>query len=258
MGQFLMIAGMAAAAGIASLAGGVVAARRPPSTLFSSISLGLAGGALLGAISFEMLPRARELAGLPMATGGLVVGVLLLYGFEFAVMRGEVAGEAAEQWAATERYHHWRRPWGDEVSVLAGGTAAEELIEGVSIGVAGVIEPGLALLIAASITLDNLTEGMAIGALAVEEGAEAGGERAIKWSSMIGISLFGSAAASWLFLRSVPDTALGALVAIGAGGMLYLTVTGLIPKAEQRHYLHSSALALTVGFVAIFVLAAHV
>lgn len=64
-----MITGMAAAAAVASLAGGVVAARRPPSTLFSSISLGLAGG-------------------------------------------------------ETERYHRRHRPWGDEVSVLAGGGTA--------------------------------------------------------------------------------------------------------------------------------------
>lgn len=181
-----------------------------------------------------------------------------MYGFELAVMRGAIAGEKAEQWPKTERYHRLRRPMGDEVSVLAGGTAAEELVEGVSIGVGGVIQPGLALLIAATIALDNFSEGMAIGALAAEEGAEVGRGRAIKWNGTIGISLFGSAMASWLFLRSVPDAALGTVVAVGAGGMLYLTVTDLIPNAEQRHYQHSSALALTVGFVVTFVLAAHV
>lgn len=41
------------------------------------------------------------------------------------------------------------------MTVLAGGTSAEELIEGLSIGVGTAIKPGLALLIALAIIIDN-------------------------------------------------------------------------------------------------------
>jgi ZIP family zinc transporter len=47
---------------------------------------------------------------------------------------------------------------------------------------------------------------------------------------------------------------LGALIAVGAGGMFYLCVTELVPEAELRHYQHSSALAAAIGFVTILVL----
>lgn len=36
--------------------------------------------------------------------------------------------------------------------------------------------------------------------------------------------------------------------------MFYLTVTDLLPEAEQRHYQQSAALAMATGFMTIFVL----
>jgi ZIP family zinc transporter len=55
------------------------------------------------------------------------------------------------------------KPRGGEVTVLAGGTSAEELIEGLSIGVGATINPGLALLIALASIIDNLAESLSIG-----------------------------------------------------------------------------------------------
>jgi ZIP family zinc transporter len=55
----------------------------------------------------------------------------------------------------------------------------------------------------------------------------------------------------------VSDDLLGLLIAIGAGGMFYLSVTELVPEAELRHYQHSSALAAAVGFVIILALSAR-
>ena len=46
--------------------------------------------------------------------------------------------------------------------MLAGGTSAEELIEGIAIGVGAVIKPGLGLLIGLAIAIDNLSEGLSI------------------------------------------------------------------------------------------------
>jgi zinc transporter, ZIP family len=59
------------------------------------------------------------------------------------------------------------------VTVVAGGTSAEELIEGLSIGVGAVIKPGLALLIALAIIIDNLAESLSIGEIIRSEGERA-------------------------------------------------------------------------------------
>jgi ZIP family zinc transporter len=57
----------------------------------------------------------------------------------------------------------------------------------------------------------------------------------------------------WFLLRDMPEPVMGFLLAAGAGGMSYLTVTDLLPEAEERHYQQSAAFAAAAGFLAIFV-----
>ena len=93
---------------------------------------------------------------LAIAAPGIAAGFAAVYGFDLWVHRGRVAGEDAEQRAQVRRFHRRHPPRGDEVTVLAGGTSAEEVIEGLSIGVGAAVEPGLALLIGLAIVVDNV------------------------------------------------------------------------------------------------------
>ena len=87
------------------------------------------------------------------------------------------------------------------VTVLAGGTSAEELIEGISIGVGAAIKPGLGLLVALAIVIDNLTEALSIAELIRDRQDDKQGRpavwRIVKWTGLIGLSLFSSALAGW-------------------------------------------------------------
>jgi zinc transporter, ZIP family len=264
MNDFLLVAAVSGFAALMSLGGGWLALHRRPTTLFLSITLGLAGGVLLGAIAFEMVPRSLALSTTPTAVVGFAIGVAAIYAFELLVNRGRTAGIHAAQRRQIEHYRRLNPPAGDDVTVLAGGTAAEELIEGLSIGVGVAIQPGLALIVGASIALDNISEALSIGALVAETDRGSGSartpaarRRVLGWTGAIGGALFGSSVMSWLLLRTVSDDLLGLLIAIGAGGMFYLSVTELVPEAELRHYQHSSALAAAVGFVIILALSAH-
>ncbi|HEX2137334.1 MAG TPA: hypothetical protein VHG30_15775, partial [Microvirga sp.] len=58
----------------------------------------------------------------------------------------------------------------------------------------------------------------------------------------------------WFALRGLPKPVLGFLFAVVGGVMFYLTVTDLVPEAEERHYQQSAALAIGAGFMTIFVL----
>jgi ZIP family zinc transporter len=262
----ILIAGSAA---LASLAGGLLALWRKPTTLFMSIALGFASGALFSAIAFEMIPRSLELGSLTHAVGGFAAGFAAIYGFDLFIHRGRLAGEAAEQKPQVERFYHWRRPRGGEVTVLAGGTSAEELIEGLSIGVGASIQPGVGLLIGLAIAIDNLSEGLGIGEIirsgeddneATGGGSAHGGSgrdhvrRILMWTGAIGAALFVSSIVGWLFLRNISDGVLSVLFAAGAGGMFYLTVTDLLPQAEEHHYQQSGAIATGVGFMLMCVL----
>jgi ZIP family zinc transporter len=139
--------------------------------------------------------------------------------------------------------------------VLAGGTSAEELVEGLAIGTGVVVEPSVGLLIAAAIAVDNLSEGMSIGEFVV---AGKAGRRSVRrvvgWTGLVGASLFVSALVGYLALRGASPGAIGALQALGAGGMLYLTVSALVPPSEERQYQGSGALATGCGFLTILLL----
>jgi ZIP family zinc transporter len=39
--------------------------------------------------------------------------------------------------------------------------------------------------------------------------------------------------------------------------MFYLTITDLVPQAEERHYQQSGAIATAAGFVTIFALSSY-
>ena len=143
------------------------------------------------------------------------------------------------------------------MTVLAGGTSAEELIEGLSIGVGTAIKPGLGLLIGLAIVIDNLSEALSIGQLIR---SEPGGEkreqvrRVLGWTGLIGAALLGAALVGWFFLQGLSERVLGFLLGIGGGGMFYLTITDLLPEAEERHYQQSAAMSIAVGFMLIFML----
>jgi ZIP family zinc transporter len=82
--------------------------------------------------------------------------------------------------------------------VLAGGTTAEELIEGLSIGIGAAIEPGVGILIALALAIDNLSEGLSIGYLVRSEENQAQPARGILgWTGAIGAAVFGGAEAGF-------------------------------------------------------------
>ena len=90
------------------------------------------------------------------------------------------------------------------------------------------IKPGLGLLVALAIVIDNLTEALSIAELIRDRQDDKQGRpavwRIVKWTGLIGLSLFSSALAGWFFLRGLSLSVLGFLFAVGGGGMLYLTV----------------------------------
>jgi ZIP family zinc transporter len=252
----LTVLGIAGAAAAASVIGGVIALIRSPTSLFMSIVFGFASGVLIGTVTLEMVPQALKLASLGATAAGLTAGFLAIWLFDLFVNRWRVAGAEAAQYPQVVAYHRSHRPRGDRVTVLAGGTSAEELVEGLAIGSGVVIDPEVGGLIAAAIAVDNLSEGLSIGEL-VLSGREAGGSsgrRVLGWTALVGASLLVSAVAGWLALRDAGGGVVGVLQAAGAGGMLYLTVSALVPPSEERQYQGSGALATGAGFLVMLLL----
>jgi zinc transporter, ZIP family len=254
-GDFWIILAVAGGAALASPLGGVLSILLPSSTLFLSLAVGMASGILLGTMAFEMVPTALESAPLGFVLIAIAVGVGLTYALDLFINRGRLVGEEADQKADVERYHRRHRPLGTMMTVLAVGTATEELIEGLSIGVASSIGVGTALVMGVAIAVDNVSEALSLGALAQSEDAQTARRRTLVWTSVVGASLFVSAMLGWFVLRDIPDVALALLLSVGAGAMFYLTITDLLPKAEQNQFQQSAAWAATLGLLTALLLA---
>jgi ZIP family zinc transporter len=241
-------------AAAAAVLGAALPLWRKPSTLVSSVALGFAAGVMIATVAFEMVPEALQLASLLVVALGFAAGFAALYGLELGLNRGKMAGERAEQHAAVEAEHERKRPFGGAATMLAGGTILEAIVEGISLGVGAAIGAGITVPLAIAVTIDNLSEGLSLGAVPEDHGEKAGGARTLRWGIMIGVTTVIAAVVGWFALRDVPAGVHGGVFAAGAGGMLYLTVTQLVPEAEAEHYQHSSAVAAAIGFLTILIL----
>lgn len=244
----------AGVAGVATVLGALLPRWRQPSTLVSSLMLGFAAGVMTGTVAFEMLPEALRLASLTTVTIGFAAGFGTVYALDLVIHRGRVAGEHAEQREQVEAKHKRTRPLGGAATVLAGGTLFEAAIEGVSLGVATAIGTGLTMPLAIAITIDNLIEGLSLGALSRNDD-EGEGRRVLPWSAAIGVTTVAATLAGWFVLRHLSPAVHAAVFAAGGGGMLYLTVTELVPEADREHYQQSSAVATALGFLVMMILA---
>jgi ZIP family zinc transporter len=205
-----------------------------------------------------MVPKALELCGLLATLLAILVGVLLVWGFDLYVNRGLTAGEDASQRRWVSRFHKRRKPRGNKVTVIAGATSAEELIEGIVIGASSAIGGGTGLVVGLAIALDNISEALSIGEMVFDTDKDKpkGAQRweVIKWTGLIGISLLVSAVGGYFLLSKLPEFWQGSLTALGAGAMFYLATTGLVPEAESHQFEKSSGLAAVAGFMMMIVI----
>lgn len=259
----LTLLAVAGGAAVASVAGGALALFRRPTTFALSIALGFAAGVLLATITVEMLPQSRDLAPTGLVVAGFTGGFVAMWLFDLAVNRGQVAGEHAGQIRRVAHFHRARPPHGDRTTVLAGGTAVEEVVEGLAIGTGVALGQEAGILIAVAIAIDNLSEGLSIGELALHRKRSRASRRrawprVLGWTAAVGASLLVSAIVGWVALRDADPRLIGTLLAAGAAGMLYLVVTQLVPTSQERQYEGSAALATGAGFLLMDVVIAAV
>lgn len=222
-----------------------------------SLTFGFAGGLLLGAVALDMLPLALEMGGLEVALLGFSAGYGAIYLIDLLVHRGQLAGEKSEMFGAVRRMHRRRGIGAAEATVLATATSAEELLEGIAIGIGAAIDPQLALLVATATAADNVSEAFNIGQLYRDEdqGEARISRKIIGWTALIGLNdVLGAGLGWWLFRDAAPEL-LGLVFAGAAGGMFYIAITDLVPIAQARHYQQSAGWATASGFVLALIFA---
>lgn len=249
---------MAGVAGGASVLGGFITTIRKPSEEATALTLGFAGGALLAAIAFELVAGALERAPIWLAAAGALVGLFFIFGFDVALHAWPPA--LIHEGRPAPRLHRRLGGREDRGVLLAAGIALEELVEGAAIGLGAAGDVRLGLIIALTIAVDNFAEGLAIGAVMQNRGRarKRAMARTLGWTSLIGGTVVVAALTAWVLFSGAGREVVAILLSFVAGGLLYLTITQIIPGAQVLRHEREVGISAGLGFIAVLVLSSLV
>jgi len=202
---------LAFAAGLSDLFSGLIPFRFKLEESATRYVIGFAAGTMLGAVFFEMMPELH-----PGDAAYIGLGFFLFYLLERFTMIHS-CGEAE----CTSETH--RIGW---IPVL--GMASDNIVDGLGIAVAYLINPVIGVIVAVSVIIHEIPQGLTTTLLLKRSGQ---GTRAI---------LFALAAEALLYpigasLSSlVPEALNTAVLAFVTGDFLYIAASDLLPDAHKQ------------------------
>jgi zinc transporter ZupT len=225
-----LLFGFAAAAGIATSLGGLIALRIGAQT---GLLLGFGGGVVCGVAFFDLLPEALDIAG--GAFSALAVMTAAACGFAAYLVLDRAA-------------RNWGRSGAKRGHARAGLLTAHSLVDGLGVGFAFRLSTTAGLILAAAVVAHDLLDGANTVTLSLSAGPEGAAPR--RWlaadavAPTLGIVL--------AHLIPAPKPALGLLLAVFAGMLLNMGGSELLPQSHSRRPRLSTTLATLLGFGAIY------
>jgi ZIP family zinc transporter len=216
--------------GAATLFGGIVALRLKAST---GLLFGLASGAVLGVVLFDLLPEALRLGAPP--AGVLPVLTAVACGFAVYLLVHRLA-------ACSD---HGR---GLKAHLGAGALTLHSLIDGLGIGLAFKASAAVGAGVAFAVLAHDCLDGANTVTLSLSGGA--GDRTARRW--LVADALAPLAGIALSRLISVPRETLELLLGGFAGFFLYIGTSELLPQALARRPKVSTSFAAVAGLTALY------
>lgn len=212
----------------------IVLIYRNPGYKFMSLVLGISGGLMLSVVTFDLLPEAFELGGIPLSIVGILIGIL-------------VTTLVDEYLPDFESVSRGRGEYFKMGLLLAIGLAIHNFPEGLAIGSGFTAGQKLGLGISLVIGAHDIPEGMAVAA-----------PMSISGVSRIKIFLYTAATAIPTGVGAFIGGLLGGIspvfvtICLGfAGGtMLYIVCGELIPKSRSLFENVLSTFGILAGIIA--------
>lgn len=186
---------------------------------YSVVAFG--GGALLSAVALVLIPEAVERAAPPLVLGCFLGGGLVFFAVDR--MLTAIGGRAAQFLAMMLDY----------------------LPEAMALGALITADPGVALLTAALIALQNLPEGFGAWREMASDG-HLPRRRLVLLFALV-VPLGPIAAAVGMFVLADQPAVLAAVMAFASGGIVYLLFQDIAPQAHLDNA-HAPALGSVMGF----------
>ena len=197
--------------------------------------LSFAGGVMISVVSFELIPEGIELAGMPIAILGLLLGIAVVTVLNRLLDKVTIKdGDSLEAHISGAGVYHEHNLSGSPALLRSGlimliAISLHNLPEGIAIGAAGTHDMRMGIVLAVVILLHCIPEGMAIGAPLIGGGMSKG--KAVALTALSGVpTLIGGAIG--MLIGGISDTAL-ALALTGAGGAMFYVVFGeILPQSS--------------------------
>lgn len=226
-----------------TMAGGLAALRWPSR---SEWLMALAGGVVLGAALFDLLPEAVEHA----EEHGIDIRVPI-----GAVLVGYLFFNAVERWTHHGHDHadHVDNTEPDPGGLVgAAGFAAHSFFDGLAIGIGFRIDPGVGLLVALAVIGHDFSDGL--NTVSLLRAARHSDARSRRWLVAVAIApVIGVVVA---LATPVPDEIFPVALGFFCGLFIYAASTHLLPAA--RHLPALGSIAMTTAGAAVMLLIASV
>ncbi|MET8832429.1 ZIP family zinc transporter [Micromonospora sp. NPDC004540] len=231
-------------AGSALLIGAVAGfAARVPRRITASV-MAFGAGVLLSAVSFELLARAHEQAGLLPVALGTAVGALAYTGANVLLAR---RGARHRKRSGTEQPSEQELPGSG--TAIAVGALLDGVPESVVIGASLLGGGKVSLVTVVAVFLSNVPEGLSSAAGMRQAG------RTRRWILLlwatIALASGVAALAGYALLGGAPPAVLATITALAAGAILAMITDTMVPEAfENAHLL--VGLITVLGFLVAF------
>lgn len=230
----MTIALVAVGAFVATLLGGLFAMRFRDKL---HLVLGFSAGAVLGVAFFDLLPESLEIGGASWPQSWVLLA--LAGGFVLYLLLDRVFFTSCHE----EGHHHHKGRFG------AGTLSIHSFLDGVAIGLSFQASPAVGAVVAAAVLAHDFSDGLNTVSMILRHGGSP--KEAFKWLSLDAIAPVLGVASTFLF--SVPDSALGLILAAFCGFFLYIGASDLLPESHHAHPTRWTTFATVLGMAVIWI-----
>lgn len=202
--------------------------------------LGFSAGAVVGVAFFDLLPESIALAGTSFSVATITSAVAL--GFVAYLFLDRVITLHAH----TDENGHGER------SVLgAGSLSFHSLLDGIAIGLSFQVSLAVGAIVSIAVLAHDFSDGINTVGLILKNGGTK--QSAFRWLAVDAVAPALGIASTTFF--SVPQQALGIVLAVFCGFFMYIGASDLLPESHHRHptlwTTSMTALGIAVIYVAI-------
>lgn len=270
METFVFALILALLAGLSTTIGCIIAFLvKKPSPEFLSIIMGFSAGVMILISFVELLIEGININGFIMGLFFFFVGLFIMllvditithkYEFEdtLKILYNENLGKNESDHPPSTRRRRRRYRYGrgktevnlEKTSLLVFlGVFIHNIPEGIATFIGTIQSIELGIILAVAIALHNIPEGIAVATpIYISTGSR---KKAFLWSFLSGISEFiGAVVFGLIFFPFINDYLLGAMLAIVAGLMVYISLDELLPVSHSLGREHFSILGLIMGML---------